>query len=474
MPLTRGSSASPDERSLVAEIARASVLSEDEKLTVNALSGKIRRAEPALTKLDRTYDAQQRIQHIGLAIPPELRHVMTIINIPRIAVDEPVIRQDIRGFYRTGNSVEEDPALREAWEFNNLSSESTITHTDEKIFGGTYVSVGANGDDLDHPIIANEDPRELAVLKDGLGRKYLSALRMYRDEAEKVTKGTLYQPDSTVHMVRGQKGWSVTDRDDHNLGAVPIVGFVHRRRSRRNDGSGVSEMADVIGMTADIARLFSNMMVTSDALAVPGRWAAGVAKEDFVDKFGKPLPTWEAYITAMKATTNPEAKFGQFQAAQLANFYDTVDHVFAWCAAILGLPTRYAGQQTVNPAAEGAIRADEARLVGRVERMNRFDGDSWAWVMGLEERFRTGEWGQPNTIRVLWRDPATPTLSQIGDVATKMRIAGVLSTEGVWDMLGWDEPRKQQERDRLDAELENDPELATARALAGSGSAVTR
>ena len=32
-------------------------------------------------------------------------------------------------------------------------------------------------------------------------------------------------------------------------------------------------------------------------------------------------------------------------------------------------------------------------------------------------------------------------------------------------MLGWDEPRKQQERARLDAEAANDPELNTARAL---------
>ena len=456
----------------VVELLRASVLSDDELILINALAAKIRRAEPHLTRLDRTYDARQRIEHIGLAIPAELRHVMTVVNIPRIAVDEPVIRQDVRGFYRTGDSTKEDPALRLAWEQNNLASQSTITHTQEKIFGRTFVSVGTNAEDEEHPIIANEDPRQIGVQLDGLGRMIRSALRVYRDEDARLTRGTLYQPDSTTHIVRSQRGWVVDDdeagndgRDEHDLHVVPLVGFVHRQRG---ENLGLTEMADVIGMTEDIARLFSNMMVTADALAVPGRWAAGVAKEDFVDKDGKPLPTWEAYITAIKATKNKDAKFGQFDAAQLNNFYDTVDHIFAWCAAILGLPTRYAGQQTVNPAAEGAIRADESRLVGRVERMNRFDGDSWAWVMGLEERFRTGEWGVRNSIRVLWQDPATPTLSQIGDVATKMHIAGTLSTEGVWDMLGWDEPRKQQERARLDAETKSAPATG-APSAAGSG-----
>lgn len=445
----------------MAESLSASVLSDDEKLLVNVLASQVRRDESALTVLDQTYDAKQRIDHIGLAIPPELHYVMTVVNIPRIAVDEPVIRQDVRGFYRTGDSTKEDPALRLAWERNNLASQSTITHTQEKIFGRTFVSVATNGDDPDHPVIANEDPRQLGVQMDGLRRNITAALRVYRDDDAKLTRGTLYQKTSTTHLVRGQRGWTVEDtedypgRDEHDLGVVPIVGFVHRQRGVT---PGVSEMADVIGMTADIARLFSNMMVTSDALAVPGRWASGVAKEDFVDANGKPLPTWEAYITAIKAAASPDAKFGQFEAAQLSNFYETVNHIFAWCAAILGLPTRYAGQQTVNPAAEGAIRADESRLVGRVDRMNRFDGDSWAWVMGLEERFRTGKWGVPNSIRVLWRDPATPTLSQIGDVATKMRIAGVLSTEGVWDMLGWDEPRKQQERARLDDEAKRAPQ----------------
>ncbi|MDG4869209.1 hypothetical protein P8631_14535, partial [Guyparkeria sp. 1SP6A2] len=105
------------------------------------------------------------------------------------------------------------------------------------------------------------------------------------------------------------------------------------------------------------------------------------------------------------------------------------------------------GQDTVNPASEGAIRADEARLIRNVERMNVYDGDSWAWVMGLRERLRTGEWLPGNEIRALWHDPATPTYSQRADALTKM--AGgvpILSREGVWDELGWDEGRKQQER----------------------------
>ncbi len=458
----------------MATLLTASVLSDDEKSAISALTGKIRKEGKELEKLDRYYDGLQRIEHIGLAVPPELRSFMTVVNIPRIAVDEPTIRQAIRAFYRSGDSTTEDPALREAWEYNNLASESTLVHTEEKIFGRTFVSVGTNPDDDEHPQISVEDPRQIACSVDSRRRQIDDAFRLYRDEDHKVNRGTLYRRDTTIHVVRGQKGWVIDDtdeafgRDDHGLGVVALVMFLNRRRA--GQWTGLTEMTDVIGMTDDIARLMSNMIVASETLALPHRWAAGMSKDDFVDKNGKPLPTWEAYMTAIKATKNEKASFGQFEAADLKNFHETVNNLFAWCAALLGLPTRYAGQQSVNPATEGAIRADEARLVGRVDRMNRFDGDSWAWVMGLEERFRTGEWGDRNSIRVLWQDPATPTLSQIADSGTKMRANRDISREGLWDMLGWDEPRKDQERERLLKEADEDPLLAQASLLTGGAS----
>ena len=451
-------------------------LSQDQKETVNRLTATIRRNAKQLDDLDKIYNAEQEIQHIGIAVQPNLRKDFTaVVNVPRITVDEPVIRQHVRAFYRTGDSTREDPALREAWEANNLASESSLVHTEEKIFARTYVSVGTNPDDDEHPLIAAEDPRSLALEVDSRRRRATAALRIYRDDAKRVTYGTLYQPDATTHVERGRNGWVIADIEDpvdeHGLGVVPIISFVNRRRSGSYDG--LSEMSDAIRKTAAAARIITNMSVASDSLALPHRWASGVSKDDFVDaKTGKVLDTWQAYMTAIKATANKDAKFGNFDAAELANFHKAVDSLLSWCAAEYGLPLRYLGQQSVNPASEGAIMADESRLIGRVEKMNRFDGDSWAWVMDLYERFRTGEWGPRNSIRVLWRNPATPTLSQIADAGTKMRATGDLSREGMWDMLEWDEPRKAQERARLVIEAGEDPILTLGRSLAaGTGNA---
>jgi len=64
------------------------------------------------------------------------------------------------------------------------------------------------------------------------------------------------------------------------------------------------------------------------------------------------------------------------------------------------------------------------------------------------------------------------TTAQIADAAVKMRQVGALSVEGLWDMLGWDEARKRQERERLSAEQVADPIVAATRNLAaGTGNA---
>ena len=451
------------------ELLSSSVLSDDEKSAINRLSAKIRADEKPLARLNNYYEGEQRLRHIGLAVPPELRSFETVINVPGMAVTEPTIRQSLRAFYKAGDSTKEDPALREAWEVNNLDSESTLCHQEEKIFGRTFVTVGANEDDDGHPLIRVEDPRQIGYTVDTRSRRMVEMLRLYRDE-DRATRGTLLLPNTTVHVSRGRNGWAVDDRDDHDLGVVAAVLFANRRRG--GQFTGRSEMSDVIGMTDGIARMLTNMQVGAEGHALPSYFITGAKKEDFRDRDGKDVPVWESYLTAIKALSNEGAKVWQFQAGDLKNFTDAINNMLAWCAASLGLPTRYAGQQSVNPAAEGAIRADEARLVGRVDAMNRIDGDSWAWDMGLYERFRTGDWPQANSIRVIWRDPATMTTAQIADAAVKMRQVGALSVEGLWDMLGWDEARKRQERERLSTEQVADPIVAATRNLAaGTGNA---
>ena len=403
-------------------------------------------------RLDRYYNGTHRLAQMGLAVPPSLRSFETAVNWPRLTVDALEARLDVKTFYMPDGRRAD--AVIEGWAFNNLDSESSLAHIDALVYGRAFVVVGSNADDPAHPLVTVESPREITVDVDPRTRRITRALRVYgvNEQTGQPEHATLYEPDRTTWFYRGPgEKWHETGRDDHRLGRVPIVMLVNRRRA--GDFRGVSEMADVLGLTDAAARTLTNLQVAGETHAIPARWVSGVAKGDFVDAQGNPIPVWESYFTAMSATGNKDAKFGQFSASDLKNFHDTVNHYAALVAAVTKMPHAYLGLTTAQSPSADAIRSAEAPHVKLAERKQRAFGDAWAWVAALYERFRTGSWESGNAMRTEWHDAATPTVAARADAIVKLNGGlPILSREGSWDELGWTEARKSTERERFEAE----------------------
>lgn len=426
----------------------------DESKLVDDLSRRLFTSYPDDQRFDRYYEGTQRLAHIGLAVPPELRKFETVLNWCRTVVDSVSDRMRMKAFYLPGEDRASE-ALRESWDYNNLDSESIAHHQEMLILGRGFVSVGANEEDPEFPLIQVENPRELAVDIDHRHRRLRAAVRVMPSENDAPgtpSNAVLYLPDSTMRLKRDQGRWVVEDRDDHGLGRVPLVMFLNRRRV--GQWTGVSEMVDAIPLVDAAARSLTNLQLAGETHSVPQKYVLGMSKGDFVDANGNPIPAWEAYFNAIWANQNKDAKVGQFAASDLSNFHNTVDHYASKLAGLYGLPARYVGITSVNPAAEGAIRAEEARLILNVEKKAALAGDGWGWVMGLVERFRTGEWVSGSRIKTDWFDAGTPTYAQRADALTKMYNSGqgILSREGVWEELGWSEARMERERSRFEAE----------------------
>jgi len=415
-------------------------------------------------RLGKYYEGSQVLEHIGLAVPPELRKFETVINWSRVAVDSVEQRLRVKDFILPGENVSSG-VLREHWDANNLDSESALLHKDSLIYGRGFVCVGSNPDDPAHPLITVESPREMTAIVDPRTRRISSALRVYGGTKEDPTPkfATLYEPNQTTWLAKPAGTWELDAEnppDVHNLGRVPIVMFLNRRRT--GDWLGVSEMKDVIPLVDSAARAITNLQVALETHAVPQKWVLGMSKGDFVDADGKPIPAWQSYYSAIWANQNDSAKVGQFSASDLKNFHDTINHYGQMVSSVTGLPTRYLGQTSVNPAAEGAIRADESRLVLNAEGKASNWGDGWAWVQGIAERFRTGQWPMSNQIKTEWYDAGTPTFAQKADALTKLYAngTGVISRGSVQDEMGWSEAKKNRDKAYRDAE-QQDPYLAT-------------
>lgn len=419
-------------------------LSEDEERMFKKMLNDQHKLKNHDVKAERYYEGSQRLEHIGLAVPPELRRFETILNVPRMAVDEAERRLDVKSLMLPGEETA-DKGLRDLWDANNLDSEAALLHRDALTYGRGFATVGQSEDESE-TYIRVESPRNMHMLIDDWRRRTDAALRLYKDANGRSEKATLYLRYTTIWLERENGGrWVEIGRGDHDLGRVPVIMFLNNRRA--GTWLGRSEMADLYGMTDSIARTITNMQIGLETHSLPPKYAIGVSKGDFVDKAGDPLPVWEAYFTSLMATANPQAKIGQLTPTSLSNFHDTVNNLLAWCATVTGLPTRYMGLQTVNPAAEGAIRADESRLVKNVERKQTTFGDAWGWTIALAHRFQEGDWIEGNRVKIEWHDAGTPTFAQKADALQKLHGGGpIISREGAWDELGWSDARKDREK----------------------------
>lgn len=423
-------------------------------------------------RLLRYYEGTKRLSRLGANTPEMLRIFETFVAWPEVVVEAIVERSDLRYFTRPGDA-KADMGLSELATYNNLDAEVTLHNRDKLVYGRAFWSVGANELDPEMPFIRSESPRDITVEMDQRTRSLTAALRIYSAEEARIpglgavdhvpyagqdspASATLFLPHATIWLERVKGKWIETGRDDHNLGRIALVMTLNRRMSGRFEAR--SEMAKVIPITDGCTRSLTNMLTASETLAVPQRYALGLSKGDFVDAEGNPLPVWETYFGAIWASANKDAKLGSFPAADLTGFHDTVKLFGQLAASVTGYPAKYFGNFTSNPPAEGAIKAEEARLVKTVEMSNREVGVSLGWTIELAERFAHGTWPERNKVSVEWFDPATPTTAQRADAVQKLS-GGVpiLSREGAWDELGWSEPRKARERAYFAAEDRYEP-----------------
>ena len=431
---------------------------------IERLNGSLRRRRSDDIKHLRYREGEARVEHLGMAIPPGMREFMVFINWCDILTTGHTDRQQVRSLVLPGEDTT-DPQMRRIWDASNMDAKVPQVSDDGWTFGRGMWTVGSNENDASTPLIRAESPREMAGLIDPRTERMIAAARFFG--VHPVTNLgpsnlTLYQPNSTVWVERGTDGrWREIDRDVHNLGVVPVV--MHLHRARTGEWAGRPGIKPLIPLVDSATRAMTNMQFGQEAAGLPDKYMVGVDKGDFIDAEGNPIPMFEAYFDAIKMLTNPDAKVGQLEAADLKNFETAVNVAAKQAAALTKMPPDYFGISTTNPAGEGAIRASEARLIRSVESQNTQHGTTLGWVMALAMRFATGEWVEGNRIKVDWFDPATPTVAQRMDAITKAKSSGILSREGSWDELGWSEARKERERGyfRDEAAEQSDPIAAT-------------
>ncbi|MEU4570843.1 phage portal protein [Micromonospora sp. NPDC023956] len=455
-------------------------LTDDERTILGRLELKLLRTQRRNLRLDAYYNGEQRLEQLGLAVPPELARFLTIVAWPGTYADAIEERVDLEGFRLPGASGA-DADLWRIWQANSLDEESQLAHLDALVLGRSFIVVGSGDDTPDAPspadgdgdrdpavpLVTVESSNEVTVELDPRTRRVVAAAKVYQDGPAR--RATLYLPDRTVWVERRDARWVEVDRDVHDLGVVPVVPLTNRPRLARREGR--SQFERVIGLTDAAARALTNAQIATEVLAVPQRYVLGATKGDFVDRDGNVLTTWESYFGAIWGMANKDAKVGQFSAADLTNFKTIVDHYASLVAGVTGLPMRYLGQSTTNPPSAEGIRADESRLIKTCERFERTAGGSWELTMRIVRRIIDGEWDPALAqMETLWRDPATPTRAQAADAAVKLYTAPpgqrpIVPLRQTRETLGFSQVQIARMEEEDEADRARDPMLEIARAL---------
>lgn len=423
------------EYALLAELSETDGLSAEEVSVGQFLGNRLRDTKQSVLLSGLYYAGMQAVTSLGISTPPELEGLRSIMGWAETGVDAIDERLSVQGF-RFPNSTAADDDLWEIWQANDMDAEHSLVHLDSLIAGTAYVVVGPSEEDGGAPVITTESALNMTAVYDTRTRRTACAYQAYYDvdptsETYAKQKVALYLSDATIHLVLDD-GWKVIDRDDHNMGVVPVVPFPNRQRvSTRH---GMSEISAAWRNTIDRACRASNRLeIGSEYYITPKMIILGAAEKDFQNADGTTKSAWETYIGRVLALTGEgdgdQPTVQRFAAESPDGMIKTIDHLTHVMAGHTGLPPQYLGIfSDGNPASADAIRMSDFRLKTKADRKATAFGNCWEQVMRLALLIRDGELPDgAQAIETDWAPTGIPTPAADTDAVTKQIAAGQLA-----------------------------------------------
>ncbi|MBV7294920.1 phage portal protein [Corynebacterium sp. TAE3-ERU12] len=377
-----------------------------------------------------------RLGQLGMAMPPNVGKLESVLGWPAKAVTTLEHRLNIMGFVRP-NSADRDAGLADIWEDNDLSVTASMTHTASLIHGTAFVTVSAGDTAEGEPpvVIAARSAREATALWSRRRRCITAGLTVNNSDDEKAL--TMWLPDRTVTLTNTDNQWNLI-RSPHRLGRVPMEMMSFRPHLERE--FGVPRITNtVMDLTDSAARTLLRMEATAEFFSFPQRYALGVVGDDFDDSF-------KTYLNRFLALGRDEngdlPQMGEFSSSSPQPHIEQLRATASLFSGETSIPLNYLGIVHDNPSSADAIRAAEADLITVAERAQTGYGHAWARVMALAQSVRDGS-ADPDMrhLQVQWRDPATPTKAANAQSVMALVAAGVLPkmSEVTWELLGYDQ-----------------------------------
>jgi hypothetical protein len=323
-------------------------------------------------------------------------------------------------------------AAMRVWQENRMDLRATEVHREALLSGDGYALVWPD-DVSQEPLIWPQKSHEIAVrysnekpgeldLAAKMWRRPDSKLQMnlyYPDRIEKYeSKSTLrsggnelpvsysaahFQPVGALDVPVPDSFEPAAATVPNPFGRVPVFHFPNRRLY----AYGISELLDVIPLQDALNKTICDMLVAQEFSAYRQRWVTGLEVE--VDEStGRPKsPPFEHGADRIFAASDPETKFGEFQAADLTQFIEVQESFRSEIARVSGTPLHYLFITRGDFPSGEAMKSAEARFTRKLKDRQAAFGNVWEDVLAFALRI-TGDMDAETRLSAVW-DDAAPT-----------------------------------------------------------------
>jgi len=318
------------------------------------------------------------------------------------------------------------------WQDNRMDQRAGEVHLEAVKTGDAYVIVWPNseGDPIIYPQCGAICTVYYDVEQPGRilwGAKFwraadhrIRANLYYTDRIEKyVTRSPnpngLPEKDSSFIKFKAEgESWPLMNE----YGVVPVFHFANNAGVGQ---AGNSELIPVVPLQDALNKSVLDMMIAMEFAAFRQRWATGI--ELSFDKDGKPVSPFVPGAERLWTIDSTEAKFGEFESADLEKFLAVKKDFKLDIALVSGTPLHYFHLQDGAIPSGKALDTLERRHVKKVkDRMTTF-GNVWEDVMAFAVQISSGR--SALRFSTQWVDPFGPTEKEVLDSLVVKQSLGV-------------------------------------------------
>ncbi|MEP6945521.1 MAG: phage portal protein [Acidobacteriota bacterium] len=296
--------------------------------------------------------------------------------------------------------------VRRIWNDNRMRTRAGEVHKEALKCGDAYMIVWPNaaGDATLYP---NRAASCSVIYDDELPGRIVRAAKYWQAADKRVCLNLYYIDRIEKYVSKVVSEGSLPDASAFVSSAVipnpfGVVPVFHFGNNADLGDPGRSELAAAIPIQDGLNKSVLDMLVAMEYAAFRQRWAAGI--ETDYDAQGKPVAPFTAGVEQIWMSENPNAKFGDFNTANLEQFLRVKDSFRVDIALVTGTPLHYFTPNITGTRSSDSLRRSESRFIAKVRDRQESFGQVWSDVMS----FALAIEGHGRSVRLLteWEDPA--------------------------------------------------------------------